>query len=112
MLRAGNAYIELWEYHNPQPKSLDDQYSPADHGYAHIALQVSGIHEEYDRLIEAGMTFHEPPVELEDLRLFMDVIRLEILWNYMNLQKTDRFDLKQLFLQIFTNSEIGFFNVP
>ena len=51
MLRAGNAYIELWEYHNPQPKSLDDQYSPADHGYAHIALQVSGIHEEYDRLI-------------------------------------------------------------
>ena len=43
---------------------LNEQYSPADHGYAHIALQVSDIHEEYGRLIEAGMTFHEPPVEL------------------------------------------------
>ena len=64
MLRAGNAYIELWEYHYPQPEALNEQYSPADHGYAHIALQVSDIHEEYDRLIEAGMTFHEPPVEL------------------------------------------------
>ncbi len=64
MLRAGNAYLELWEYENPQPKSQDEDYSPADHGFAHIALQVSNIHEEYDRLIEAGMTFHAPPVQL------------------------------------------------
>ncbi len=64
MLRAGNAYLELWEYENPQPKSQDEEYSPADHGFAHIALQVSNIHEEYDRLMEAGMTFHAPPVQL------------------------------------------------
>ncbi len=64
MLRAGNAYLELWEYENPQPKSQDEEYSPADHGFAHIALQVSNIYEEYDRLMEAGMTFHAPPVQL------------------------------------------------
>ncbi|MDG1846969.1 MAG: VOC family protein [Acidimicrobiales bacterium] len=64
MLRAGNAFIELWEYRQPEPVSQDPEYSPANHGFAHIALQVSDIHSEYDRLMEAGMTFHAPPVQL------------------------------------------------
>ena len=66
MLKAGNAFIELWEYQIPQPKLQNPSYSPADHGIAHIALQVTDIQEEYNRLQEAGMTFHRPPVELGD----------------------------------------------
>ena len=62
MLRAGNACIELWEYSNPFPASKDPNYSPANHGWAHIALQVTDIFYEYERLTEAGMTFHRPPV--------------------------------------------------
>tara|TARA_B100000686_G_scaffold349648_1_gene443547 strand:+ start:229 stop:675 length:447 start_codon:yes stop_codon:yes gene_type:complete len=71
MLRTGNAYLELWEYDNPKPKSKGENYSPADHGFAHICLQVSDIQAEYDRLIEAGMTFHAPPVQLgESLAIY------------------------------------------
>ena len=62
MLRAGNACIELWEYSNPFPASKDPNYSPANHGWAHIALQVTDIFYEYERLTKAGMTFHRPPV--------------------------------------------------
>ncbi len=62
MLRAGNACIELWEYSNPFPASKDPNYSPANHGWAHIALQVTDIFYEYERLTKAGMTFHQPPV--------------------------------------------------
>jgi glyoxylase I family protein len=62
MLRAGDACIELWEYENPSPASQDPNYSPANHGWAHIALQVTDIFQEYERLTEAGMTFHRPPV--------------------------------------------------
>ena len=55
MLKAPNAFVELWEYVHPQPKDLRSR--PCDYGYPHFALQVSNIDDEYDRLLEAGMTF-------------------------------------------------------
>ncbi len=64
MLRCANAYVELWEYRSPTPSPQDPGYSPADHGYAHIGLQVTDIHAEHARLSAAGMTFHAPPVDL------------------------------------------------
>lgn len=62
MLKAPNAYIELWEYTNPPPQ--DRRQRPCDYGYGHFALQVKGMQEEYDRLQAAGMEFVGPPVEL------------------------------------------------
>jgi glyoxylase I family protein len=64
MLRTSNVFVELWEYRNPAPLTQDPGYSPANHGYAHIGLQVTNIHAEYERLQRAGMTFHAPPVDL------------------------------------------------
>lgn len=61
MLRAPNAHIELWEYHNPPPE--DRTARPCDHGYPHMALQVRGITEEYERLKAGGMTFVGDPVD-------------------------------------------------
>lgn len=61
MLKAPNAFLEIWEYHHPTPE--DRRSRPCDHGYAHIALQVRGMAEEYQRLVEAGMTFVGPPVD-------------------------------------------------
>ncbi len=55
MLKAPNAYIELWEYRNPEPRDLRSR--PCDLGYPHFALQVSDIATEYARLSKAGMTF-------------------------------------------------------
>lgn len=61
MLKAGNAYLELWEYANPTPQ--DRRAQPCDFGYVHFALQVDGIQDEFDRLSAAGMQFAGPPVE-------------------------------------------------
>ena len=55
MLETSNAFIELWEYHNPEPRDL--RSLPSDLGYPHFAWQVEDIQTEYDRLTELGMTF-------------------------------------------------------
>lgn len=61
MLKAANAFIELWEYSHPEP--ADRRQRPCDYGYPHFCLQVDGIQEEYDRLCAAGMRFVGPPVD-------------------------------------------------
>jgi glyoxylase I family protein len=55
MLKAPNAFIELWQYSNPKPADLRSR--PCDYGYPHIALQVDDIQSEYDRLGALGMEF-------------------------------------------------------
>ena len=61
MLELPNAYLELWQYRHPAPE--DRTARPCDFGYPHIALQVRGIAEEYERLKAAGMTFVGEPVD-------------------------------------------------
>ena len=61
MIKAPNAYIELWQYTSPAPE--DQSQRPCDYGYPHFALQVTGIQEEYERLSAAGMEFVGPPVD-------------------------------------------------
>ena len=63
MVKAGNAYIELFEYRHPAPRSKDGAYPPSDHGIAHFCLQVKDIKSECARLTAAGMTFVGPPVD-------------------------------------------------
>lgn len=60
MLKAANAFIELWQYSNPEPN--DRRGRPCDYGYVHFALQVDGIESEYERLVAAGMEFAGEPV--------------------------------------------------
>jgi glyoxylase I family protein len=55
MLKAPNAYVELWQYSNPVPEDLRSR--PCDYGYPHFALQVDDIQAEYDRLKTHGMEF-------------------------------------------------------
>ncbi len=61
MLKAANAYLELWQYSNPQPE--DKRGRPCDYGYVHFALQVDGLADEYARLVAAGMEFVGTPVD-------------------------------------------------
>jgi glyoxylase I family protein len=61
MLKAANAYLELWEYHHPEP--ADRRGRPCDWGYPHFALQVRDIGAEYARLTAGGMTFAGDPVD-------------------------------------------------
>lgn len=55
MLKAPNAFIELWEYREPKPRNLVSD--PNDLGYPHMALQVDDIQAEYARLKALGMEF-------------------------------------------------------
>jgi glyoxylase I family protein len=55
MLKGPNAFLELWQYTNPEPKDLRSR--PCDYGYPHFALQVDDIQVEYDRLKTHGMEF-------------------------------------------------------
>lgn len=55
MLKAPNAFLELWQYSNPEPVDLRSR--PCDFGYPHIALQVEDIEAEYARLQGHGMEF-------------------------------------------------------
>lgn len=61
MIEMGGTYIEFFEYRSPVPKSLDPEWTVCNHGYTHICLEVDDIDAEYDRLSNAGMTFHGPP---------------------------------------------------
>jgi glyoxylase I family protein len=61
MLKAPNAFLELWQYTHPAPE--DRRGRPCDYGYVHFALQVDGLEAEYARLAAAGMEFVGPPVD-------------------------------------------------
>jgi len=60
-LRAGNAFIELFEFASPTPQVGDSQRPVCNHGITHICLDVNDIDAEYERLRSAGMRFHCPP---------------------------------------------------
>jgi catechol 2,3-dioxygenase-like lactoylglutathione lyase family enzyme len=64
MLRKGNACLELFQYHAPEPARGDPRRPVCDHGITHLCLDVTDIDEEYERLREAGMEFHCPPQDL------------------------------------------------
>jgi glyoxylase I family protein len=64
MLKAPNAFIELWQYSRPEPRDLRSR--PCDYGYPHFALQVDDIQAEYDRLKGHGMEFVGEVVHFED----------------------------------------------
>ena len=64
MLRAGNAFVELFEYEAPDPAPGNPTRPVCDRGITHIALDVLDIDAEYERLSAAGMRFHCPPLDL------------------------------------------------
>jgi len=67
MLKAGNAFLELFEYESPTPRAARDDRNPADHGYTHFCVDVVDIDAEYERLSASGMTFHAPPPTTDEL---------------------------------------------
>jgi glyoxylase I family protein len=56
MLKAGNCFLELWEYSHPASREAAP-LRPCDRGYTHLCLDVSDIESEYERLSRAGMCF-------------------------------------------------------
>lgn len=68
MFRAGNAYLELFEYSRPVARA-GEPLRPCDRGYTHFALDVVDIEQEYERLSAAGMRFmHDRPGDFGTIR--------------------------------------------
>jgi catechol 2,3-dioxygenase-like lactoylglutathione lyase family enzyme len=67
MLRAGNAYLELFQYESPTPRPAPPDRDPSWHGYTHFCVDVVDIDAEYERLSRLGMTFHAPPPTVDEL---------------------------------------------
>ena len=61
VLRAGNLYIEVFQYLSPPGRAGEPDRPVSDHGYTHFCLDVTDIDAEYERLRAAGMRFHGPP---------------------------------------------------
>ena len=64
LLRAGNAYLELFEYSSPPPSPGDPDRPVNDHGITHICLDVDDLDGVHERLATAGTRFHCPPQDL------------------------------------------------
>ena len=61
MLKAGNAFIEIFQYSSPLASQGDPNRPACDHGITHLCLDVNDIQAEYERLKASGMAFHCPP---------------------------------------------------
>ena len=67
MLRAGNAYLELFEYSAPAARDAAP-LRPCDRGYTHLCLDVTDIEAEHARLMRAGAAFERKPGDFGELR--------------------------------------------
>ena len=61
MCRAPNCYIEVFQYTSPEPAPQDPKRPVNEYGYTHFGMQVKDIAKVYERLLEAGLTFHVAP---------------------------------------------------
>ncbi len=61
MARLGNTFLEVFEYLEPRAAPQNPKQPVNTFGYTHFGLQVSDIFAVYDRMLEAGLTFHTPP---------------------------------------------------
>ncbi|KKW90131.1 VOC family protein [Sphingobium chungbukense] len=61
MIKAGNAYIELFQYLTPPGRPPIRNRPVNDCGLTHICFDVVGVEAEYERLKAAGVYFNGPP---------------------------------------------------
>ena len=61
LIRAGNIFLEFFEFATPELPPLDLNRPVSHYGYAHLALDVTDIAAVHARLEAAGMRFHTAP---------------------------------------------------
>lgn len=65
MIKAGNLFLEIFEYHSPSPRAQSNR-PVCDHGYTHLSFEVEDIHQAYQFLERAGVTWHHTPVDADE----------------------------------------------
>jgi glyoxylase I family protein len=56
MLKAGNVYVELFEYSAPDPE-IDRPLKPYDKGYTHFCVETDDMARDYEHLKACGVDF-------------------------------------------------------
>ena len=64
MIKLGETRIEVFEFESPIPSPRPDSLRVSDHGITHLCLRVTEIEEEYARLVNAGVEFNSPPLDV------------------------------------------------
>lgn len=65
MIKAGNLFLEVFEYHSPSPEPQSNR-PVCDHGFTHLSFEVEDIHQAYDFLERAGVNWHHTPVDADE----------------------------------------------
>lgn len=66
-LRAGNVFIEMFQYETPVGRPNDPTRPVNDAGYTHFCLSVTDIDAEVERLEGLGMTFNAPVPRVDQM---------------------------------------------
>jgi catechol 2,3-dioxygenase-like lactoylglutathione lyase family enzyme len=61
-VRAGNIFLEFFEFVTPKPAPLEPDRPVCNYGYTHLALDVTDLAAVHARLAAAGMDFHTTPL--------------------------------------------------
>ena len=68
LLRAGNAFVEIFEYQSPASTRSDDR-SLSQQGFAHLCLDSDDVIADHARLVAAGVVFNAAPRDVGPMRL-------------------------------------------
>ncbi len=68
LLKAGNAFLEIFEYEQPASTRSDDR-ALSQQGFAHVCLDSDDVIADHARLAAAGVEFVSAPVDVGPMRL-------------------------------------------
>ena len=68
LLRAGNAFVEIFEYQTPASTRSDDR-SLSQQGFAHLCFDSDDVIADHARLVAAGVVFNAAPLDVGPMRL-------------------------------------------
>ncbi|MEN3950041.1 VOC family protein [Iodidimonas sp. SYSU 1G8] len=60
MLRGANTYLEIWTYRTPASNGHASERRASDHGYTHLAFQVTDFETVLARFLAAGGSVIKP----------------------------------------------------
>lgn len=68
LLRAGNAFLEIFEYKLPASQRGDDR-ALFQQGFSHVCFDSDDVIADHARLAAAGVVFNAAPVDVGPMRL-------------------------------------------
>ena len=68
VLRAGNAFLEIFEYSTPASQRTDDR-ALSNQGFSHVCFDSDDVIADHARLSAAGVVFNAEPADVGPMRI-------------------------------------------